>query len=391
MTLWPYVSLVAAELPSQHRSPRPSEARLRSAYFLARPRVARTPCPLENPDVLLRNSSATSLTSHRPRVILVRAKPESPRGAPRRCEQHGPCGLLSLASAGAERWIPRWGIRSDATRGARRIGPLRFHGPSLWVLVSSIFIGMTSLAAEPAVDHAPWDALLHRYVRGGLVNYAGVKTDRAVLNAYLASLATIDPAQLPSKNAQLAFWINAYNASVFTGVLDHLPIRSVRDVKGFFDGIRYQIGGQSLTVNEIEAKGRALGDWRIHVAVVCASASCPPIRDEAYVPERLDAQLAEQLTQFFRHPTTGLRLEGDTLWVSKIFDWYARDFFPDTRLFTKLTPEKFVAAFQSTLDPYIVQAVRERKFVLKFLDYDWTLNGQSTQVPPLQNAAPSSQ
>ncbi|MBI3021053.1 MAG: DUF547 domain-containing protein [Candidatus Omnitrophica bacterium] len=240
------------------------------------------------------------------------------------------------------------------------------------------------VGAEPRVDHSAWDAILKRYVNGaGLVNYAAVKEDRAALDGYLASVSTVDVTSL-SRDARLAFWINAYNACVIKGVLDHYPVKSVKGIKGFFDAIRYPIAGASLTLNEIEARGRALGDWRIHMALVCASSSCPVLRNEAYVPERIDEQLGDQARRFLADPSRGLRFDegGSVLWVSKIFTWYAKDFVPEGRL----TAEALVPVIAPYLDPAQAQAIRDRKPKLKFLDYDWLLNDQTAETAERQSA-----
>ena len=251
-------------------------------------------------------------------------------------------------------------------------GAVAFGLVGLWAL--------GAVWAEPVVDHAPWDTLLRRDVKDGRVDYPGVQQQREVLDGYLAQLKLADPMSLPSKEAQLAFWINAYNACVFKGVLDHYPLRSVKDVKGFFEKIPYAIGGESLTLNELEAKGRALGDWRIHFAVVCASSSCPILRAEAYVPERLEQQLTEQVGQFLRDPTRGLRVDEAKrmLWVSKIFKWYAKDFVRDGAL----TSETLLLVLHRYVDAAWLAQAQRRPLALNFLEYDWTLNDQARTTSP---------
>ena len=248
------------------------------------------------------------------------------------------------------------------------------YGLGFTVILNSVVMG------ESHIDHAAWDGLLRRFVSEGLVDYAGLKQERGVLDRYLKQLGGVDPAQLGSREEQLAFWINAYNACVFTGVLERYPLKSVKEVKGFFDGLRYQIAGQARTLNEIEAQGRALGDWRIHFAVVCASSSCPPLRSEAYVPDRLEAQLAEQTLNFLRDAQRGLRVDGATLWVSKIFDWYAADFVPAGELgaLRRPTAEKLVQVLSPSLSPETLQAAQRRKLGLKFFNYDWSINERRT-------------
>jgi hypothetical protein len=239
------------------------------------------------------------------------------------------------------------------------------------VLVSLLALSSARpIAAQPQVGHTAWDLLLKRHVASGLVDYEGFQQDRAALERYLASLQDVQPSQLGSRDAQLAFWINAYNAYVVKGVLDHYPIASVKEVKGFFDRIRYRVAGRELTLNEIEGEGRALGDWRIHFAVVCASSSCPILRPEAYAADRLEAQLTEQTREFLNDPQRGLRIEAGTLWVSKIFKWYAKDFVPKGPL--------TAASLWPVLNSYItVEGLPPiADMPLKFLDYDWSLNVQ---------------
>ena len=251
--------------------------------------------------------------------------------------------------------------------------------------VLAVALAGVSCHAASAADftYQPWDQLLQQRVKAGRVDYQGLRADQAALDQWLATLSTVDLAQFGSdRQRHMAFWINAYNACVVRGVLDHYPLASVRDVKGFFDKITYRVAGQTLALNHIEAKARAFGDWRIHFAVVCASTSCPPIRAEAYVPERLDAQLSEQVRQFLRNQQQGLRLEGATLWASKIFDWYAGDFaFGQGGLFHKTTPAQLLAVLRPYLETVTADAWTGQAQSLRFFDYDWSLNQQAPPTP----------
>jgi hypothetical protein len=230
-------------------------------------------------------------------------------------------------------------------------------------------------------DHAVWDRLLRSYVVDGRVDYLGLQQERQALHDYVASLATVRPEQLTTPQEQLAFWINAYNACVVKGVLDHYPVASVRDIRRFFDGIRYEVAGEMMTLNEIEGRGRALGDWRIHAALVCAASSCPPLRADAYHPERLEAQLVDQTARFLADSERGLRLDQSrqTLWVSKIFQWYADDVVPTRRrgAFGGVTSEELAPVLTPYLDEGIAQALQERRWTVRFMAYDWALNDAS--------------
>jgi len=233
-------------------------------------------------------------------------------------------------------------------------------------------------AAQSDVDHGPWDYLMRRYVTPRGVDYEGLRADQAAVEQYLAALSAVEVDALPSAEAKLAFWINAYNANVVKGVLDHSPIASVKEVKGFFDRLRYRVAGRELTLNEIEGEGRALGDWRVHFAVVCASSSCPPLRAEAYVADRLDAQLADQTRQFLGDPQRGIRVEGTMLWLSRIFDWYQTDFLPATERgrSRRLTAEQLLPLIAPYLDLRVAHTIKSRRLSIRFLKYDWSLNEQ---------------
>lgn len=248
---------------------------------------------------------------------------------------------------------------------ARGLTPMKGGGLALGIL---LLVGSRA-GADGAVDHGAWDRALKRSVRDGLVDYQALQADRAELDGYLTQLATVRADALPSREEQLAFWINAYNAAVVTGVLDHGPPRSVKAVDGFFDRVRYQLGGAARTLNEIEAAGRAVGDWRIHFALVCASSSCPALIRDAYVPERLEAQLTERTKAFLADAQRGLRIEGSTLWASKIFQWYQHDFVPGP-----LRAQQLLEVLELYLPETIRQEAAGRRLGLKFLDYDWTLN-----------------
>jgi len=236
-----------------------------------------------------------------------------------------------------------------------------------------------AFADERGLDHAAWDALLHRYVdEHGAADYHAWRHEaQEELDDYLERLAEVEVSRL-TKDEALAFWINAYNANVVKGVLDHYPMTSVKEVKDFFDRIRYRVAGRELTLNEIEGEGRTLGDWRIHFAVVCASSSCPLLRTEAYAADRLDAQLTEQTRQFLGDPQRGIRVEGTTLWLSRIFDWYQTDFLPATERgrSRRLTAEQLLPLIAPYLDLRVAHTIKSRRLSIRFLKYDWSLNEQ---------------
>lgn len=237
----------------------------------------------------------------------------------------------------------------------------------------------SSFAAEARVDHSLWEALLRRSVVDGKVDYQGMAEARDALDQYTASLTGIQPEQLASREEQLAFWINAYNATITVAVLTHAPLRSVKDVPGFFNRERHRVGGQDLTLDEIERAAHRLRDWRSHMAVVCASAGCPPLRSEAYLPERLEEQLVDQTQRYLADSARGLRIEGATLWLSHIFTWAAADIVPRAPR-GWMGPRLRVEDLLPVLGPYLTPEGRERlrrgRVTIRFIPYDWSLNHQ---------------
>jgi hypothetical protein len=229
-------------------------------------------------------------------------------------------------------------------------------------------------------DHVAWTALLERYVRGGVVDYRSWSHDGpAPLDAYLASLAEISPAcfRTFTREQQMAFLIDAYNASTVRLVLEHYPIASIRKI-GFLPGAAFReafiplraIDEEKVSLDDIEhgTLRKQYDDPRIHFALVCAARSCPPLRSEAFRGSALSAQLDDQGRTFLGDPAKN-RFDAarDTLFVSRIFDWFAGDF---------VKAKGSVAAF---LVPYLPEAAARAAAgpapKLEFLDYDWSLNG----------------
>ena len=131
-------------------------------------------------------------------------------------------------------------------------------------------------------DVAPWARALAGHQHEGGVDYASLKNDRSDLDSYLKGLSIAQP-QRWDQTERIAFWSNAYNAVVLYHVLERYPeIRSVKDVPGFFDELKFKVTDREMSLDEIEAEARALGDSRVHFAVVCASTSCPDLQSEPF-------------------------------------------------------------------------------------------------------------
>ena len=159
--------------------------------------------------------------------------------------------------------------------------------------------------SNAAVDHSPWSALLARYVDyNGRVAYRDLQAhDQARFDSYMATLAQAQVAGM-NEAEEKAFWINAYNAMIVNGVLHGYTAESVLARKRFFGWYTLPIAGAERSPDEIEHQilRKKFHDPRIHFTIVCASTSCPRLRREAYVPERLEQQLDEAARGFINDP-----------------------------------------------------------------------------------------
>jgi hypothetical protein len=263
----------------------------------------------------------------------------------------------------------------DALAGTSRPGPTapRLARAYLLVLLAvGAAVDASGQTTEPRpIDHGAFDALLKAYVNDqGLVNYAGLGKESARLDAYLTMLATAPLDQLP-RDERLALLINAYNACTLRLILDHYPLKSIRDIpeaKRWKDD-RWIIGGRKMSLDQIENAEIRPGfkEPRIHFAINCASRGCPPLRREAFTSSRLDEQLQTAAAAAHAHPTV-LRLDrsGGTVSLSKVYEWFADDFRP-----LGATPVAAAARFSTELRQALESGARLKPM---FIDWDWSLN-----------------
>lgn len=236
--------------------------------------------------------------------------------------------------------------------------------------------------------HAGYDALLKRFVADGRVDYQGLKSDPAGLNHYLGSLAEISETTFKTwtESEQLAFLINLYNAATLKLIINHYPVKSIKDIGSFFKGPWDQpvveLYGKTITLDNLEHDIVRVqySEPRIHLALVCAAKGCPTLRSEAYAADQLDARLDDQSRRFLASPA-GLRIDrgGKVVYISSIFKWYGKDFIdrflPATGFSGLDKTERAVAHFSSGfLSAADSDYLKSGGYSVKYLDYDWSLN-----------------
>lgn len=233
-------------------------------------------------------------------------------------------------------------------------------------------------AAEFDQPHALFDVVLKQYVKNARVDYEGLKAHPQDLNRYLDQVAGVSKTDFKkwSEPQQIAFLSNAYNAYTLRLIIDHYPLKSIKDIGSIFNGPWDQpvvkLFGETITLNTLEHKILRIdySEPRIHFALVCAAKGCPPLRNEAYVGARLEEQLVDQAKAFLAESTKNrIAAFERVVYLSPIFKWYGRDF------------EKKSGSVLAALKPYWPEeapaGLAKGDFKIRYTDYDWTLNAQT--------------
>ena len=177
-----------------------------------------------------------------------------------------------------------------------------------------------------------------------------------------------------NRNTQLAYWINLYNMETVYLVLQHYPVSSITKIKSSFFGFGpwdkkvLKVDGIQLTLNDIEHRiiRPIWNDPRIHAAVNCASISCPNLLTIPYDAKNIYKQLNEAFSDFV-NSSKGVEIKGNTLELSKIFEWYGVDFGN-----TDADIKNFIA-YYLTSQKLKKEILNTNKIIYK--NYNWDLNG----------------
>ena len=309
-------------------------------------------------------------------------------------------GVGQLYEARPLTWSQSGGLMRRLTRRYSAI----IHRAGLFVLLlvwaatpldaASTQVTNTSLAEV----YAPFAELLNRYLiemqtpQGGLVSafeYDAALQQaetRHLLQRQTAKLAGFDRSTLNRRETAIAFWLNAYNYFMIAHILENPkngePVDSVRDYGYLLNPYRifkreiFEVGGREFSLDEIEKEillgkeyqQRGWKDARVHFAVNCASVGCPPLRGEPYLPGDLDERLMQNIRYALNSPRH-LHLQGDTLYVSRLFAWYEADFVQ-----AQGSVQAFIKAYGGTAVDHAVNKAKR----IRYIDYNWDLNRPGT-------------
>ena len=256
-------------------------------------------------------------------------------------------------------------------------------------------IGSLSVAhgnSPPAsFSHELLDQVVRSYVdSAGNVDYQALQRGRQPLDQYLDSLAVVGPrshpGRFPTPQHELAYWLNAYNAFVLTGIVDAYPVASVMDIEAgeFFKRRRFTAGGDSLSLDALENEiVRPLyRDPRVHFALNCGAKGCPALARTAFSGADLDSHLDAAQDRFMREPRhVRLDREQSVIYLSNILNWFGADF-------TTWSPAACACVDggdRSIIDYLILYLPDDAADYLRahmqvdiiFVEYDWSLNAQS--------------
>jgi hypothetical protein len=250
---------------------------------------------------------------------------------------------------------------------------------------------LSSTTPAAPLDYAGYASLLKKYVSAdGLVDYKGLKANREPLDQFNRALGNVSSVtyQAWSEKDKLAFLINAYNSLTLASIIDHYPIKSIRDIPGVWKGRKFSIVGQEVTLDDIEHNTirKQFQEPRIHFAVNCASIGCPTLLNEPYTGDKLNQQLDRQTRVSLANPLHfRINRDENRVYLSSVFKWFGEDWektqassLPIQGLNRRETAfANFISRFVSPADQTFL---KQGGYRIGYIDWDWALNRQSSQT-----------
>lgn len=244
----------------------------------------------------------------------------------------------------------------------------------------------TTTSAQP-FNYQDYNSILKEYVNAeGLVDYERLKKNRQKLDEFNAAIGAVTPSTYDSwtEAEKIAFLVNAYNSFTLESIIDKYPTKSIRNIIGVWKIRKFDIVGEKLTLDHIEHQilRKEFNQPGIHVALVCAAISCPPLRQEAFTGSQLEKQLDDQANKFLGN-NQSLRIdrENNAVYFSSIFQWFGEDF---EKTYAQEANIDGLNKTETAIVNYAHQYVnsdaqkylKQGGYQVKYSDYDWSLNVQ---------------
>ena len=204
-----------------------------------------------------------------------------------------------------------------------------------------------------------------------------------IVARYAAYEPSVLAAALNTREEKLAFWVNTYNGMV-QYLLTENP--SLYDDRGkFFSSQSFTVAGRKMSPNEMEhgiirggenrlglgfipqvftdkferTFGVDGGDSRVHFALNCGAADCPPVA--IYQPSTYNEQIEDRVRKYLtKHSEIKEENGKEVIYTSPLFSWFRGDF----------RDHDGVDDFLVTYD-IVPEAKKDLK--REYTDYDWTL------------------
>jgi Protein of unknown function, DUF547 len=259
----------------------------------------------------------------------------------------------------------------------------------LLVLLSAMIPG--AAAQQSTIVLGPFDLILDTYVRDGYVYYRALKTERRRLDEYLRQIALTD-VDKETRNEQIAFWLNAYDALVLRTVIDNYPAprrsteypqRSIRQTPGAFERTVHRVGGRMLTLDQIEQTILPkFQDPRLYFALGRGAVGGGRLRSEVFAADKIETQLAEVASECVtRAECIQVDAATNKLMASAIFSWHEKEFvaaYADKAAPAYANRSPIERAILAFVQPKLLQTERDflekNTFQLAYKPFDWSLN-----------------
>ncbi len=257
---------------------------------------------------------------------------------------------------------------------------------SLLIFVFAVFVSGCATTIHPPFSNSKkkissslannsWEQVLTRFVDSeGRVDFNRLSHHSLPLRRYVRFISqtspTRHPDEFPTRGAQLAFYINSYNAVAMYGVISSGFPEDFDGVSGrakFFIFTDFNVGGEDISLYDYENDVlRPLGDPRIHFALNCMVKSCPRLPQIPFYKKTID-QFLDSLTVEFVNDSRHVRVieSARLVRLSAIFDFYTEDFV------NRQTAPSLIAYINRYREDRIPE-----NFEVEFIDYDWTVNSQ---------------
>ncbi|MGB3727836.1 MAG: DUF547 domain-containing protein [Thermodesulfobacteriota bacterium] len=250
--------------------------------------------------------------------------------------------------------------------------------PYIYIFPVFLFIVLAISNQGHAETQGPPDQLyknvLQTYIQDGLVDYAGLKSNPEDLKLYLKQTSVVTKENFDewTKDEQLAFLINLYNAQSLALVVENYPVKSIKDIATDTGGAWklpiVNLFGELITLDALENEviRKNYPDPRVHFALVCAALGCPDLINTPYEAKALDTQLEEQTKTFLMDSDkNSIDINQKILMLSPIFDWFKEDFSAKS------------GSVIEFVNPYYDNKTN-KEFKIEYTNYDWSLNDQPT-------------